>query len=254
MKFNGTLVLSSLLFVLIFGSIQCQSKGKEEVVTQEQALVDAAEEAMGGRDAYDKIKYLTWNFFGSRKWWWNKETGDVRCESQRDSTVFVMNINTMQGKYRLKSLEITEPDTLKKYLLKGKSAWINDSYWLVMPFKLEDPGTNLKYLRQDTTLDGRSADLMELTFNNVGVTPQNKYVLYFDQETKLLSQWDFYGTRDDEAPRFQLPWKGYESHQGILFSPDRGRSKISEIGAPQSLPEKLFKDLHTPAAEILKEI
>ena len=253
MRIKKAFYFSATLMFILFSFSQCQTKSAQEVSTPEKVIVQAAEDAMGGRVAYDQIKYLTWNFFGSRMWWWNKGTGDVRCENLRDSSVFLMNIHTMEGKYRLKHVEITKPDTLKKYLQKGKNAWINDSYWLVMPFKLEDPGTHLKHLGPDTTLDGRSAELMELTFDNVGVTPDNKYVIYFDQESKLVTQWDYYRTSDAKEPRFQGPWQEYEEHGGVLFSRDRGRRQITGIGAPDSLPKEIFEDITTPASEILSK-
>jgi hypothetical protein len=32
-------------------------------------------------------------------------------------------------------------------LRKGKNWWINDAYWLVMPWKLQDPGVTLSYVK-----------------------------------------------------------------------------------------------------------
>ena len=29
----------------------------------------------------------------------------------------------------------------------GYERWVNDTYWLAMPFKLRDPGANLKFAR-----------------------------------------------------------------------------------------------------------
>ena len=71
-----------------------------------------------------------------------------------DSTVYLMNIHSMEGKVKRGEKLITNPDTLQNFLKYGKSTWINDAYWLVMPFKLKDSGVTLKYIGQDTTEAG----------------------------------------------------------------------------------------------------
>ena len=52
----------------------------------------------------------------------------------------------------------------------GKGQWINDTYWLVMPFKLKDSGVTLKYVGDGKTQAGDDADVLAMTFKNVGVT------------------------------------------------------------------------------------
>ena len=64
---------------------------------------------------------------------------------------------------------------LKEALDNAYAAWINDSYWVVMPYKLQDPGVKLTYTREDKTEDGKDAHVLTMTFDSVGLTPQNKY-------------------------------------------------------------------------------
>ena len=45
-----------------------------------------------------------------------------------------------------------------------------------MPFKLKNSGVTLKYLGDTTaTKDGKPADVLQLTFEGMGVTPDNKH-------------------------------------------------------------------------------
>ena len=60
-----------------------------------------------------------------------------------------MNIHSMKGKVKMGGEELSHPDSLSKYLEKGKNMWINDSYWLVMPYKLKDSGVTLKYVGEE---------------------------------------------------------------------------------------------------------
>ena len=203
-------------------------------------LADEVMGAMGGREAWDSTRYLQWNFFGFRSLTWDKERGDVRIEVPGDSITYLLNINTLQGKVKRRGEVVSNPDTLKTLLAKGKSIWINDSYWLVMPFKLKDSGVTLKHMGKDTTADGRPAEVLQLTFKNVGDTPQNKYLVYVNQESKLISQWAYFKEASQNEPNFTTPWKDYNTYGKILLSGDRGERKLTSISAPEQLPKEIF--------------
>jgi len=146
-----------------------------------------------------------------------------------------MNINDRTGKVWIDELETTEQDSLDKYLQKGYEWWVNDSYWLVLPFKLQDSGVKLKYLGDGTTEEGRAADRLALTFDEVGVTPQNKYHIYVDKQSRHIVQWDYYVKSDDEEARFKIPWKNYNTYGYIQLSGDRGRMAITDIRVGETL-------------------
>ena len=78
---------------------------------------------------------------------------DIRFE-QGDLTV-LMNIHSKEGRAFVAEAEISDPDTLAAKLDHGYRAWINDSYWLVMPYKLKDTGVTLRYRGLEATQDGR---------------------------------------------------------------------------------------------------
>lgn len=206
-------------------------------------IADEVMKAMGGREHWDDARYLNWSFFGKRNHVWDKLTGNIRIEAPEDSMTYLMNINSMEGKVWKGIAPIENPDTLKKFLLSAKSMWINDSYWLVMPFKLKDSGVTLKYVGQDTTEVGQKADILSLTFENVGFTPENKYHVYVDLETRLINQWTFFTNKNDEAPRFSTPWSDYIAYGPILLSGNRGRGQLTEIAVYHELSEKVFTDL-----------
>src|SRR4029434_5552416 len=124
-----------------------------------------------GRSGWDHARVLKWNFMGKRLNYWDKFTGDVRIEA--DSTLILMNINTKKGRAWQSGREITAADSLKSLLDDGYAIWVNDSYWLVMPYKLLDPGVTLRDKGPGELPDGRPAHVLELTFDHVGLTPQN---------------------------------------------------------------------------------
>ena len=199
-------------------------------------LADQVMEAMGGRQAWDHTRYIKWNFFGARRHIWDKQTGDVHIEGIRDTFEIRMNINDMNGMVNYHGRQLTRQDSLVKYLQRGKEMWINDSYWLVMPYKLKDSGVTLKNIGRDTMVNGSPAEVLSLTFKEVGVTPNNKYHVYVDPEDSLVKQWDYFPNALDSVPRFQIPWENWQKYGEILLSGDRGGNrKLTEIAVGDSL-------------------
>ena len=209
-------------------------------------LADEAMTAMGGRKNWDKTRFIAWNFFGVRKLTWDKWTGNVRVDNLKNDQTILLNINTDQGRVFKNGQELTAPDSVKQYVKSGKGAWINDSYWLVMPFKLKDSGVTLKYLGEEKTKDNADADVLQLTFKGVGNTPDNKYKVWVNKQNHLVWQWAYYPKFDQEKPGFTLPWIDYQKQGKILLSGERGDRDLTEIQVFDKLPETVFTDFARP--------
>ena len=158
-----------------------------------------------------------------------------------------MNIHSKEGRAFAGGVEIDDPDTLAVKLDHGYRAWINDSYWLVMPYKLKDTGVTLRYRGLEATEDGRPAEVLELTFKDVGVTPQNKYAVWIEQESRLVTQWAFYSEAADTEPRFTGPWTNWRRHGSILLSDGRGERRHTDVAVFDELPRSVFAS-SAPAA------
>ena len=204
------------------------------------AIADSVMLAMGGREAWDSTRFLLWNFFGRRTLLWDKKTGWVRIEIPDDSTVYIVNIRDMSGLAREGNRLIKNPDTLQARLQRAKSIWINDSYWLFMPFKLKDSGLTLKYLGKDTTQSGIPSYVLQLTFQGVGDTPENKYHVFVDTSSYLVRQWAYFRNAGDEKPGFITPWDDYRKYGKILLSGNRGERALTGIGIFREAPAGAF--------------
>ncbi len=204
-------------------------------------LADSVMAAMGGRKNWDETRFISWTF-GKRHLVWDKKDGNVRIESQPDSTIYLVNINDSKGRVQIRGQELTEPDSLQKMLSKAKSIWINDSYWLTMPFKLKDTGVTLKYLGEDTMLTGARANVMELTFEKVGDTPNNKYQVYVDLRDNLVKQWAYFKDASQDSASAVWPWDNYKKYGNILLSANRSNDR-----GPRDVrvDEKLDRDVFT---------
>jgi hypothetical protein len=205
-------------------------------------LADSIMFAMGGRENWDKTHFISWNFFGRRNWVWDKQSGRIRIESINDSTIYLANVNTDEGRVQVKGQELTEPDSLRKMLKRAKSMYYNDMYWLAMPFKLKDGGVTLKYMGEDT-LKGTRFNVLQLMFKEVGDTPQNKYRLYVDVKDKLVRYWSYYADHKQDTANFTRPWDNYQKYGNILLSGDRSDGAgPKSVRVEEAVPEKTFTE------------
>lgn len=207
-------------------------------------LADSIMEAMGGWENWNNTRFISWNFFGNRNLVWDKKQERARIESIKDSITYLVNLRTLTGKVWVKGQQLTESDSLNRMLNRAKSIWINDSYWLVMPFKLKDSGVTLKYLGEDTLNTGGRCNVLELTFNNVGDTPQNKYHIYVDLTDNLVKQWAYYSNASQDSANFVRPWDNYKKYGNILLSADRSDGGgPKDVSVTDTLNEKVFTEL-----------
>jgi hypothetical protein len=207
-------------------------------------IADQVMEALGGRDAWNRTHYLRWNFFGRRTHLWDKWTGDLRTElvdSDGRRVVLCMNLQTLEGRVWIDGEELTDETRLAEWIRRGRSMWINDSYWLLMPYKLEDPGVELGYGGETTLEDGRPADRLVLTFDGVGETPQNRYEVLVSRDRHLVEQWSYFENSSDTEPRLTTPWRGWKRYGEILLSGDRGDSHITDIAVFDHVDRALFE-------------
>lgn len=207
-------------------------------------IADAVMRAMGGRESWDSTRYLSWSFFNGDDQVWDKWTGRFRW--QRDSIVVLMNVATMEGDAWVSDALVTDEQAREELLRSGHRNWINSSYWLLMPFKLKDSGVTLRHIGEGPMEDGRTAEILSLTFQGVGITPQNRYEVFVDKESMLVGQWSYYADSSDAEPGFTLPWSNWEQHGAILLSADRGTRSdgsvfaLENVGVYPDLPESIF--------------
>ena len=217
------------------------------------ALADEVMNAMGGYANWKATRYISWTFLSGRKLLWDKWEGDVRIDIpkyigrmplEEDSVTILLNIHDSIGRASILGEEITDEIQLQELMNTGVSIWINDSYWLVMPFKLKDSGVTLKYLGDRPTAEDSTkiAEVMQLTFEDVGETPDHKYLVYVDKESKLVCQWDFFGKADNELANFNTPWTDYQTYGSIKLSGNRGRAELSNIEVLEEVDKARFEE------------
>jgi hypothetical protein len=219
------------------------------------AIADQVMSALGGADAWNRTRYLRFDFVPERDGkpgpgrahTWDKQTGRYRVEwtgQDGKRTVVLMNLNTKEGSAWVDGQKL-EGEDAKKALDRAYGAWTNDTYWLLMPYKLEDPGVILAYDGQATTPSG-TYDKIVLTFDNVGLTPKDKYWVFVNPKTHLVDHWEFV-LKGEQVPPTPFDWKGWTRKGAIMLAPERASSTepgrkimFPVLEAPASVPDSVF--------------
>jgi len=84
--------------------------------------------------------------------------------------------------------------------------WVNDTYWLMMPMKLLDGGVKLAH-GGTQEVEGQKYEVLNMSFEGVGLTPGDKYTLYIDPQERLVRRWDYMPSAEKKTSG---TWDGYE--------------------------------------------
>jgi hypothetical protein len=218
------------------------------------AVADRVMQALGGQDAWNATRYLRFDFavdrggktVARRAHTWDKWNGRYRVEGKdKDGKdlVVAMNLNTKEGRATLAGAALSGAD-LDSALETAYAWWVNDTYWLLMPYKMRDPGVTLKLAGRETKGD-ESWDKVLLTFQNVGLTPKDRYWAFVNTKTGLVDRWEFV-LKGEKTPPVPFEWKGWKSFGRIRLADDRVNPKdgtrihFPVLDVPASVPEAEF--------------
>lgn len=247
------------LFALLLIVSAAPAAAEGGPVTADGKALQVAERtlaAMGGQEAWDATRFLSFDFFGFRTHHWDRHAGRHRLEgTTRDGDEYVVLLDlasdpeSRRGRAFLNGEELAG-EAAAEWLERAWGAWVNDTYWLVMPYKLRDPGVILAYEGEETIGD-RPHDVLKLTFEGVGLTPGDTYRAYFDRETGLMSRWSYHleGWEAEREPTAWdwLDWQEYVHQKGeIMLSPlrrkvdDGDERSLGPIRVYDELPDSVF--------------
>jgi hypothetical protein len=213
-------------------------------------------EALGGEAAWKATRYLRFDFAVEaegkevvrRAHTWDKWTGRYRLEGKtREGKPFVvlMNVNTKEGS-AVQDGQPAAGEELKRLLERAYATWVNDTYWLLMPYKMLDPGVSLALDGAEQSAEG-AWDKLRLSFDGVGLTPRDRYWAYVNRASRLVDRWD-YVLQDYKPgdPATRWDWKGWRRYGKIMLAPerwsekDRRRIHFPVLEVPEAVPDAVF--------------
>ncbi len=216
--------------------------------TRADSLAMRVYEAHGGPAAWASLPYLRFNFGSERegvarppvKHLWDRRSGAYRIEMPGgvDTTYVVLfNVNTRQGTAYLNGAPLDTSQSARM-MEQAYGRFINDTYWLLVPLKLFDPGVRRAYVPDSSDA---ATDVLHLAFDDVGMTPGDQYWLFVDAATGRLRQWAY---RLQSGREGRFAWTGYEEH-AAPGGPLHLATRKEAVGAAVAI---LTDHLDTPAA------
>jgi hypothetical protein len=122
--------------------------------------------------------------------------------------------DTVQWGEKTTTANVWYPDQNEGDAAEAYKRWVNDSYWLLAPLKLRDKGVTVKDAGTKMK-EGESLRALEVSFDNVGLTSNDRYVFYIDPATNLVKLWDY---MPDETTKKTATWEEYEKSGGLNLS------------------------------------
>jgi hypothetical protein len=222
------------LALLLSASGLCFSSHAEERDPAAIVLAKKEMEATGGKN-WEKARYFRFDFIvdlGTRKagpfaHYWDRFTGRYRVDVPGDDG-FTAYFNVNEPKDAEKAVilhhgtRVTGEDAAK-ILTKAYGRFINDSYWLLAPLKVLDPGVNLADGGKGT-FDGKSVRILKLSFSGVGLTPGDVYQHFLDPETGRMLGWEY---TLESKQQGKWKWADVADYAGLQLS----TRKVTEDGA-----------------------
>lgn len=165
-------------------------------------VVDWIWDHIGGKDNYKSARYVkfTWavenegEIVGQRHHTWDRYSGDYVLELEDpktgDDLKIYFNIDTKKGR-ALRNNTPLEGDEATELIDKAFRVFTNDTYWLLLPMKLNDYGVRLTFDRHDGVGEEKDqAIVLHMAFEDVGLTPGDQYWVFVRHDGQII-KWSY---------------------------------------------------------------
>jgi opacity protein-like surface antigen len=185
---------------------------------------------MGGEGAWEKARQFQFDFVVVKEGKevarfshaWDRYTGDYRLQGVDKAGApyaVYFNVNTKAGKAFVNGVAVEGAERDKR-LESAYERFINDTYWLLAPWKIFDPGVHLALDGEKPCPGGGTCDVLRLSFENVGLTPKDVYWIWVARDGSRMIQWQYVLGGASEPPT-TAQWKDWRKLGGVLLSLDK---------------------------------
>ncbi len=199
MKPNSALTLIAALLLLAPGSSQAATGSPEALALADQVMKAA------GSENWPKVSRIQFVFEVSE--------GDKVLVSAKHNWDLREGMDHVVWADNDFQVDVRNPPSgeLEK---AAYQRWVNDTYWLLMPLKLKDSGVKLERL-PDLDENGKLLNVLQLSFQGVGLTPGDVYTLHIDPATYRVVAWVYQPNPEKQVPG---TWEDYVEAGGLTIS------------------------------------
>jgi len=227
-----------------------------DIDRESEPVVQALTDAMGGLKTWESLPCFRFDFVYIRdgkemsryRHWWDKRKERCRVEGMDEhgkSFAAIFNLSDRKGMAFSEGIGISDSAQAAALIELGYERWVNDTYWVMMPFKLRDPGIRIRYSRPERTPQA-TYDVLELTFvPGTGLTSDDHYWLYVNRSTHLVDRWEFVLT-GQKPPPSGSSWEAWTNVGPIKLSLQRrfagkpSMLRFENVATPQAFDEGVF--------------
>ncbi len=249
--------LMSRLLVLALVLAGCQSSTSPRLETAADSLAFRVSEGAGGLKAWEALPALAFDWAVVNDsvevvrvhHLWDRAGDRSRVEwpGGTDSVLVAVfspsqfDPDAPEGRVALNGTDLEGAERAER-LVEANRRFVNDGYWLLAPLKTLDPG-----VRRDLDPNGRD---LALSFDNVGLTPGDRYWIEVDPVTHSMTGWRYQLEGDTAVTRWawldpiDLPTdRGPVRLATMKVRDGGGRAILTEPVAVENLDETMFTDL-----------
>lgn len=206
-KWISLILVSIVLIVIGYAWYASEKIPAGERGIRAEALADKMLDALG-KTQYDSLKKISWSFPRGHDFIWDKKNNIVNVRWSD----FDVTFSPETGKGEAYNSELMLQGKEKEEALqKAWRLFANDSFWLVAPFKVRDPGTERKLVQTET------GPGLLVTYTTGGVTPGDSYLWILDENGRPAS-WKMW-VKIIPIKGIELSWEGWKNHKGCWFGP-----------------------------------
>lgn len=183
------LIIGILTYLFIDESVPNGIQGQEA-----EELADEMLRALN-KPGFDTLSIIKFTYPGGHSYDWNKAENTVQVK-WKENDVF---------------LNLNEPvDEFSTLQYEAYEYFLNDSFWLIAPFKVRDDGVMRSTVKVD---EGRG---LLVTYTSGGVTPGDSYLWIID-ENGFPKAWKLW-TSNVPIGGLKIGWGGWTEKKGVWFS------------------------------------
>ncbi|MEQ8471230.1 MAG: hypothetical protein RIC35_08590 [Marinoscillum sp.] len=206
-KFTLGTILFIVALLLITRMVLNRPMPEGEPGDKAERLTDQMLEALNV-EAYDTLKVIEWDYPRGHSFVWRKVEDSVTVSWDDYKVTF--KTKTLDGRAYDAGKALSGNDKADAL----QTAWeffANDSFWLVAPFKVRDPGTSRAYVKSE-----RGEGIL-VTYSSGGVTPGDSYLWILDEDFRP-KYWHLW-TQKVPIGGIEFMWHGWEQHENVWFAP-----------------------------------
>jgi hypothetical protein len=185
----GLIGLLVLAYVIVDKPLPSGTLGQDAEMLTDEMLTAL------NKPAFDTLNYIEFTFRNSNSYEWDRANNNVTVKWE-EKEVF-LDLNKPLDSYNL--LE-----------LKAYQLFINDSFWLIAPFKVRDSGV----IR--SVIDVENGRGLLVTYSSGGLTPGDSY-LWIINEKGFPIAWKLW-TSNIPIGGLELSWDGWVNMNNVWFS------------------------------------